>query len=222
MRTTPREVFNSLKSKFSLNPVQTSVLVGTLLGDGSIQKRKVDARLHIKHSLNQLSLVVYKRNIFSNITSMPVRVFKQKVGKRNYNFAEYVTLTHPEFTRFHNIFYRKGKKVVPQNIKDLLDALSLAVWIMDDGSSEYAGLSIQTHSFTKREVDILLRTINGNFGIKVNKRMNKGRWIIYFSKENLPKLVKVVGKYILPKFKYKFQPHHLKKDPVETVRWIPI
>ena len=223
MRVTPREVFRTLKKNFSLNPVQTSVLIGTMLGDGTIQARKTDARLHIKHSLNQLSLVEYKRQVFSNITCMPVRVFKQKVGEKDYNFAEFVTLIHPEFSKFYRLFYPKGKKVVPKNIGEDLNTLSLAVWIMDDGSSEYAGLSIQTHSFEEKDVGTLMKAIKENFGIETIKRMNKGRWVIYFPKASLPKLIETVGKHILPKFKYKFEPYYLRRprrdctpDPVKT------
>lgn len=207
MRTIPREVFRSLKSKFLLNHTQTSVLVGTILGDGSVQMRKLDARLHIKHSLKQLSLVKYKRDIFSNITSMQVREFKQNIGKVSYNFAEFVTLTHPEFTRFYKTFYTSKNKIVPKNIKDLLDPLSLAVWIMDDGAAEYLGLSIQTHSFSQEDVNILLRAIIEKFGIEVIKRKNKGRWIVYFPKNSLQKLETTVGKHVLPEFKYKFIPY---------------
>ncbi len=211
MRATPREVFNSLKEKFSLTPVQTEVLIGTILGDGTLQPRKSDARLHIKHSLNQLSLVEYKRQVFSNITCMSTRVFKQQVGKKNYNFAEFVTLTHPEFTRFYRLFYRNGKKVVPKNIREGLSSLGLAVWIMDDGASEYSGLSIQTHSFRERDVNTLMETIGENFGIEVIKRKNKGRWVIYFPKASLPRLLEKVGKLVLPEFKYKFEPYYLRR-----------
>ena len=223
MRATPREVFKSLKDRFSLNPIQTSVLIGTMLGDGTIQPRKSDARLHIKHSLNQLSLVEYKRQVFSNITCMPVRVFKQEVGRKDYNFAEFVTLIHPEFTRFYNLFYLNRRKVVPKNVSKDLNPLSLAVWIMDDGSSEYAGLSIQTHSFEEKEVDTLKRIIKENFGIGTIKRKNKGRWVIYFPKASLPKLIEKVGEHILPEFRYKFKPYYLRRprrdctpDPVIT------
>jgi len=211
MRATPREVFNSLKEKFSLTPVQTEILIGTMLGDGTLQLRKSDARLHIKHSLNQLSLVEYKRQVFSNITCMPVRVFKQRVGKKDYNFAEFVTLIHPEFTYFYNLFYRNGKKVVSRNICKSLNPLSLAVWIMDDGASEYSGLSIQTHSFEEEEVKALMRAIKENFGIETIKRKNKDRWVIYFPKASLPKLIETVGKHILSEFKYKFEPYYLRR-----------
>jgi len=211
MRTTPREVFISLKANFNLNNVQQAVLIGTLLGDGTIQMRKKDARLHIKHSLNQISLVEYKRKVFANITNMNVRVFKQKVGGVDYNFAEFVTLTHSEFTRFYKLFYKEHKKVVPTDLGQLLKSpMSVAVWIMDDGSSEYAGVSIQTHSFTEEEVKNLIKVIENNFNLKALMRKNKNRWIIYFTKSSLFKLTRLVSKYTLPEFEYKLKPYSLR------------
>lgn len=224
MRATPREVCFKLKENFKLNQIQKSVLVGTLLGDGGIRYRGKDARLHIKHSARQLPLVEYKRSIFADITTMSVRVFKQKVGKVDYNFAEFVTLTHPEFTVFYRLFYPNSKKIIPNNIQALLsDPLSLAVWIMDDGSAEYAGLSIQTHSFTKTEVDFLRDAISFNFNIKTLSRMNKGNWVIYFPKASLPRLKSLIGKHMLKEFSYKLVPYSRREaNPVETVRRVPI
>ncbi len=212
MRAIPREVFLHLKSSFKINNIQKTVLVGTLLGDGNIHLKGRFARLHIKHSANQLSLVNYKREVFSNISNMKVNLFTQKVGKVDYNFAEFVTLTHIDFLKFYKLFYPKNKKIVPLNIKTLFGSpLSLAVWIMDDGSAEYAGLSIQTHSFTNEEVNILRNTILENFGIETGARENKGKTIIYFPKASLPKLVSLIGKYTLEDFKYKFLPYSLRK-----------
>ena len=214
MRTTPREVYLIIKSSFNLSSVQKDVLIGTLLGDGGIRLKGRFARLHIKHSSNQLSLVKYKKKIFKNITTMRVRVFKQKVGDKDYNFAEFVTLTHPDFLEFYNLFYFRSKKIVPKNIKTLLTStLSLAMWFMDDGSAEYAGASLQTHSFTRPEVDLLRSAIKLNFRIETTKRLNKGKWIIYFPKASLPRLEKVIGKYILPEFKYKLIPYSIKNKP---------
>ena len=207
MRTTPREV-GSLKALFRLSALQKSVLVGTLLGDGGLRYRGYNCRLHIKHSGNQMSLIQYKREVFSNITSMKIRVFKQTVGKRDYTFAEFVTLTHPEFTKYFNLFYSSSKKTISVSIETLLtNPLSLAVWFMDDGSAEYAGASLQTHSFSIEEVDRLINVIRKNFGINANKRLNKGKWIIYFPKASMPKLRKVIGQYMLKEFEYKLNPY---------------
>lgn len=214
MRTTPREVcFESIKKGFKLSNLQRQVLIGKLLGDGALKFRGNDCRLHVKHSFNQLALVKYKRRIFRNITSMQTRMFIQEVKGKQYQFAEFVTLTHPEFTKYYNLFYPFSKKIIPKNISEFLDnPLSLTLWFMDDGSAEYAGASLQTHSFSKLGVDRLRKTIKNNFDLETTKRINKGRWIIYFPKKSLVKLKRLLEKYILAEFRYKLIPYSLRKQ----------
>ncbi len=173
MRTIPREVCSNLnKDLFKLNEIQKQVLIGTLLGDGGLRFRGKNCRLHIKHSIHQISLVNYKREVFDNITSMRVNEFRQAVGKIDYSFAEFVTLTHPEFTKYYNLFYPSSKQIIPKNIGSLLvKPLSLAVWLMDDGSAEYAGASLQTHGFIKVEVEKLIRTIFFEFWNKNEQKI---------------------------------------------------
>lgn len=200
MRTIPREVY--------LSSIQKDVLVGTLLGDGGLRLHGKNARLHIKHSRNQLPLVLYKHSVFANLTSMNVRIFVQKVRSKDYSFAEFVTTTQTELTAYYSLFYPSFKKIVPANIEILLcNPLSLAVWIMDDGAAEYAGLSLQTHSFTDEEVKLLQEVIFKNFGIETLTHKNKGKDIIYFPKRSLEKLKKLVLKFTLPEFEYKFIPY---------------
>lgn len=208
----PREVsLFEKKALFQLSELQRAVLVGTLLGDANLRHRGKWCRLHIKHAASQLPLVQYKRKIFENITKMKVREFSQRVGRKDYTFAEFVTLTHPVFSLYYELFYREGKKFVPQGISDLLaDPLGLAVWLMDDGSAEYAGASLQTHGFSLADVIRLMKAIQGNFGIKVQKRRNKGKWIIYFPKSSMEKLKLTVQDYILPEFQYKLLPYSLR------------
>ena len=214
MRTIPREVNSFLdKTSFRLNKIQKSVLIGTLLGDGGVRYRGRECRLHIKHSINQLSFVNYKRKVFCNITLMKVRRFSQTIGEKDYSFAEFVTLTHSEFTKYYHLFYPSLKKQVPNNINSLLiDPLSLAVWFMDDGSADYAGASLQTHSFTKKDVERLMECIVMNFNIDVTKRLNKGKWIIYFPKASMGRLREVIEKYMLKEFMYKLKPYSVRKS----------
>lgn len=213
MRAIPREVNKSIdKASFTLSENQKSILVGTLLGDAGIRYRGFNCRLHIKHALKQLSLVNFKWKSFRNITSMNVRVFTQQVGERDYNFAEFVTQTHPEFTKYYNLFYKSSKKIVPKEIQQLLvDPLSLAVWFMDDGTAEYAGASLQTHSFSKVDVLRLVKVIKINYKIDANIHMNKGRWVIYFPKASMSRLSSLVDHDILQDFRYKLLPYSLKK-----------
>lgn len=150
--------------------------------------------------------------VFSNITSMKVRVFSQKVGNNDYNFTEFVTLTHFEFTKYYELFYKDKKKIIPENISELLiHPRTLAVWIMDDGAAEYAGLSIQTHCFSEKEVNILINVIRNNFKLLVWSRKNKGKLILYFPKRSMERLINLVEPYFLEEMKYKLTPYFYRK-----------
>lgn len=76
----------------------------------------------------------------------------KKTGKVYYSIR-FRTLVHPSLNKYHDLFYRKNKKVVPDNLQDILTPRGLAYWIMDDGSKSIHGQTkIHTESFTKVEV----------------------------------------------------------------------
>lgn len=197
-----------LKAKFRLNQEQRAVLIGTLLGDGSLNKRGRFHRLHVKHSRKQLPLVEYRHKLFANITSMPIRLFLQKVKNKTYKFCEFVTLTHPEFSKIYKLFYPDGKKSITDKlVSEITNPLCLANWFMDDGGAEYAGLALNTHSFSKQGVQLLSKTLNKHFDLATNLRKNKSKWIIYIPKRKVLKFKTLLGPYILPEFEYKLIPY---------------
>jgi hypothetical protein len=53
---------------------------------------------------------------------------------------------------------------IPNNIADLLTSVSLAYWIMDDGSFTGSGLS--TNAFSLEELNLLIEALDNNFSIK--------------------------------------------------------
>ena len=213
MRTIPREVENygHMKSIFCLSKLQIAVLIGTALGDGAIKKRGKFHRLHIKHGANQLFWAQYKRNVFSNISGMPVRVFNQKVGNKIYEFCEFVTLTHPEFSKYYQLFYPKGKKTITTQLINILqDPLSLAVWYMDDGCADNAGFCFNTQSFSLGEVEKLVKGLKLNFNLQTTTRKNKNGWIIYVPKVEVDHFLSLTFKHILPQFHYKTIPYSMR------------
>lgn len=193
------------KANFHLSDKQKFVLIGTLLGDGSLAKRGNHCRLFVKHSGNQEELIKWKYNVFKNIILMSLNYFSQDVYGKEYQFIQFVTLTHPLFDEYRNIFYQGKQKVIPQNISKIFnDPLSLAVLLMDDGANDTFGVTLQTHCFTKNEVILLTKSIEENFKINSSLRKNKGKWIIYFPKAEIPRLYKTVKEYLLPSSRYKF------------------
>lgn len=194
-----------IKAKFNLSDKQKFVLVGTLLGDGSLAKRGKHYRLFIKHSANQHKLIEWKYNIFKNIVLMPLNYFIQEISGKDYRFIQFVTLTHSVFDEYRKIFYRGNRKIIPPNIdKIFYHPLSLAVLLMDDGANDTFGVTLQTHSFRKNEVVLLSKSIKKKFKITTSLRRNKGKWIIYFPKKEVEMLYKTIDRYLLPSSKYKF------------------
>jgi len=193
------------KAKFCLSEKQKFVLVGTLLGDGNLAKRGKYCRLFVKHSANQEKLIQWKYNIFKDITLMPLNYFAQNVYGKEYQFIQFATLTHPIFDEYRNVFYRGVRKIIPSNIdKVFYHPLSLTVLLMDDGANDTFGMTLQTHCFAKKEVILLAKSIKKNFKLNTSLRKNKGKWIIYFPKVEIPKLYKTIEEYLLPSSKYKF------------------
>lgn len=57
-------------------------------------------------------------------------------------------------------------KVVPRNIGELLTAIGLASWFMDDGGKTGSGIHLNTNGFSKADLVILLKVLTEKFGLK--------------------------------------------------------
>jgi hypothetical protein len=92
-------------------------------------------------------------------------------GERAFLRAAVFTLRR-DFNIYREMFYPKGKKIVPDNIGPLLSKNSLAVWFLDDKSRDKPfTYRLHTNSFTEREVDCLRQALFENFSLeaKVHK-----------------------------------------------------
>jgi hypothetical protein len=189
-----------------LTPQQQSVLTGTLLGDGSLAKHGRFHRLHVKHKGERVALVEFKHQVFRDFVTMPVHLFDQQLGGRAYPCAQFATRTNPVFSEWHGSFYRGRRKSIPDDIDELLTPLAVAVWFMDDGAADYAGVTFQTHNFQWDEVHCLASVLREEFHLAANLRRNRGRWIIYVGARSLPHLRTMIKPYLLPEFAYKLEP----------------
>ena len=191
-------------SRLELSERQQSVLVGTLLGDGCLAKHGRYHRLHVKHKAAHRSLVEFKREVFAEFTTMRLHGFDQKLKGKRYPCFQFATRTSPVFSEWHNRFYEGRRKIVPNGID--LSPLAVAVWFMDDGAADYAGVTFQTHSFRADEVERLVRLLNRKFHLAANSRENKGKRLIYVSAAGLPRLRDLIDGDLLPDFRYKLIP----------------
>ena len=182
----------------SLTEEQKSILIGTLLGDGTMRIKK-NAHLEINHSFAQKALVDWIFSKFSRLVTTPPKWRKGNGNREAYRFA---TQKLPIFTPFYNQFYSGGKKKIPNNLK--LNPLSLAVWFMDDGSRTYSSIYLNTQQFSLNEQMQLINLLREQFGIESTINKDKIYYRIRIRSKSAQKFIKLVEPFVLEEFKYKF------------------
>ena len=181
----------------SLTEEQKSILIGTLLGDGTMRKKK-NAHLEINHCYAQKVLVDWIFTKFSSLVTTPPKWRKGNGTREAYRFA---TQKLPILTPFYNQFYRNGKKVIPNDLK--LDPLSLAVWFMDDGSKTYSSIYLNTQQFNLDEQMRLIDILKNQFGIEATPNKDKIYYRIRIRTQSVKKFIQLVEPFVLKEFRYK-------------------
>jgi LAGLIDADG DNA endonuclease family len=145
----------SSKNSFNLSPLQHEIIIGSMLGDLTAEKRNINfnTRLHFKQSLKNKEYIYHLYDIFKDCCGSKPNImsnFDYRPNKmKEYKSIKFQTLTSPCFNIYKEIFYNSERKIIPKNIYDLLTPISLAYWIMDDGYKSNKGIYISTESFSK-------------------------------------------------------------------------
>lgn len=211
---------NTVGSRKNLTPTHRSVIVGSLLGDGCMERNGRYVRLKIGHGLSQKPYVNYKFRYLKALTSHQPRFVEgviHKTAKKQYSRIEFLTLSLPSLEEYWQKFYHAGAKRIPRDISEYFtDPLALAIWFMDDGCkrNDCNALRISTDSFSLPEQKILQRCLLMNFRI-VTKIHRKGKfWNLYVPSGEAKKFCGIVKPFIIPSMKYKISLDPVTTDPV--------
>lgn len=196
------------KAKLSLTPDQVSILIGSILGDGTLRLAKgaINANFKVEQGLVQKDNVFWKYNNFKEWVLTPPKISYRYNNERiKYKKSWWFrTFNHPEITYFQKLFYPNGKKIVPTSIGKYLNPLAIAVWIMDDGSFNRGMYDISTYSFTEIEVKHLLKIFKNKFNIKGNYFFDRDKGIrMYFPKSETNKISTLISPYFVNCMRYK-------------------
>lgn len=187
---------------------QNAIIIGTLLGDGCLERNGKHVRLRLEHGISQKFYLLWKykelkKVITGNVMSLH---YYHKVNKCFYDSFRAYTFSNQIFDMYWNTFYFNKKKIIPSRIHSILNhPLSLAVWFMDDGykRNDCNALRLSTDSFTKNEQVILQSVLKDNFGIETSLHKKGKYWNIYIPKKESKKFVGLVKPYIIPELVYK-------------------
>lgn len=193
----------------SLNDDQYQLLLGSILGDGSINKLPSNRyRLRITHGMEQKQYCEWKASMFG--------VSTKKINNNGYGLGkEAVVMCSKLFDLPYNI--ENNKKNLPQWVIDNIDPRGMAIWYMDDGSLDRRkynaklctyGFDFETHKrFQKKFL---------TYNIKVDIVGNK-RWILSFNTDNTFKFLNLIHEYIHPNILYKIINNNYLQDYQEYI-----
>lgn len=199
-----------VKQSLSLSEKQKSVLVGSLLGDGTLRvgQRAINANFKVEHGLVQKNYVFWKYSIFRPwVFTEPKLSYRYRdTGERYEKSWWFRTVRHPILTQFHRKFYTSERKIVPQDIVDDLDPLALTVWVMDDGGNSRNHIDISTYAFTLPEIQRLVAALQVKFGLSARyyRDRDKGHRM-YFDIRNSKKLAALIESHVVPILRYKIR-----------------
>ena len=137
-----------------------SVLIGSLLGDGYLEKHGNGYRLHIQQENSNKGYLNWLHEFFAirNYTNaIPPKINKRIGNKGKIRYVlRFKTYSYRSLYYYHENFYKNNIKIVPS--KEFLELhftpLSLAIWIMNEGSRVGSGLKLSTNCFTFKECEI--------------------------------------------------------------------
>src|SRR6266487_3516973 len=180
----------------SLSEVQQAIVIGSLLGDGSM-RCKTNALLEINHSFHQRSYVDWKYRHLAELVRTPPRARNGNGGRVAYRF---VTRSLPCLTAYYELFYESGRKRVPELE---LSELAVAVWFMDDGCKSRRAVYLNTQQFDEQSQKLLLRLLSEKWGIDGALNRDKSYYRIRISVEGTARLAKLIDQHLLPELRYK-------------------
>ena len=227
-----RKIFQQV----SLSDSCQSILYGTLLGDGCMQKTKgyVNARLSIRHSWKQKEYFDWKAEKLQEIAS-PKSIQVSSASKGSYSKNKkllFQSRALPSLTLLYDHMYKQKRLVIRRRWLNQMSPLSLAIWWCDDGSLIGGGRQgvLCTDGFDEKSVQLLARYLEKVWNIRVRvgpvRRNRKyGNYSkqeyfrLWFNTEELQKWLRLLMPHIpVPSMVYKW--YLVSKNSQFQERWI--
>lgn len=202
-------------SRFERNLIQIpfskrSVFIGIILSDASLQRvnKDGDARLQFKQKYSQFEYLYSVFFLLCHYCSKSPVVNKVSLHKKTFYALSFTTRSLPCITELYDLFYPKGKKIIPLNIYDLLTWEALAHWVYLNSNIKFLhfnpthqtrsyGLYIDVKIFTIKDIVKLINVLVYKFNLNCSFQVLKqDKYFIYIKNESIPLLLSGVSFYI--------------------------
>lgn len=200
------------RSGYDINDEQSQVILGTLLGDSSLDWG-VDGttRLRFTQSLKQGAYYKEKERVLGELVSS-----SSLAENGGYGDFIYRGCTHSvkELNRYREGLYKGSLKEPTRAYLDQLNPIGIAVWFMDDGScgrvdgvhDERKRVQLATHGFSYECNEEIRKYFIERWGIVFNVKRDKrgkGYYLVSPTKMDTLRFIALVSPFVVPSMRYK-------------------
>jgi hypothetical protein len=149
------KIANQIK-QLPLTSFEKEMIIGCLLGDGTLSRSGQHYRLRIEHSSKDSEYVEWKYTLLRRLCVSKIQYIPTHFSLR------FGTVGHPEITRLREIWYQPSKQL-PTDL--VLTPLMVAIWFMDDGTKHGETVDFSVHSFSENSLCLLIEQLRGMYNI---------------------------------------------------------
>lgn len=186
-----------------------SILIGSILGDTHLEKRKNGTRIIFEQCSRNVEYIMWFHNFFATrgYCSLNKPKLTTRIKKGNKIFYQYrvSSFTFTSFNWLHSMFYVNGKKIIPRNLEMYLTPLALAIWFRHDGSKLGKGAKIATNCFCVKDLEFLCLLLKNKYNLEFSIHSggkDKG-YSLDIKSTSMSNFSSIIKPYILPCLCYK-------------------
>lgn len=208
-------------SPIEISKLANQVILGSLLGDGSIVRKRTNCLFTELHSAEQEEYVKYKYDLLKE-GGLEVKL-RHSEGYVSYidgrpiknNGRVYlVSKVNQTFNKYREEWYA-DKKIVPDSVYEL-NSLGLAIWFMDDGTSNISSFYLSTQGFSYPCQEKLVDMMRKNFNIECHIHKQKDTYVLYIAARDKQKFIDIVKPYLCQSMNYKIVGHNKQGELLES------
>lgn len=207
------------KNDVPLTQIQKDLIYGSLMGDAKRQTSKQNSSAGFGQSNKQKEYLEWKYFTLKNIsTTEGIKKYSTYDERYNKTYIShrFYTLANSDVETIINKFYRTGKKKITKDILDNLSTFSLAVWYMDDGTTDWQHRKIKrgikqspeikicTDSFSLEEVELIISWFKEKRSIHCHWRDHRqGQPRVIIETSSAYDFLNLIRPHIIPSMLYK-------------------
>ena len=214
-----------LSKKKDISKDILEILIGTILGDSTLQYRGVSTRFTCEHSIKQNQ---YIYSLEKKLSILEPKISFTRTNTK-YPSISLKTKSTPSLNYLYDAFYKNGTKVIPFELFDNFTAQSLTYLFMDDGypigdKNKIRSIGISLCNFTNEELNKFIIFLKDKFDLNFhiqphyNKYYDKYYSDIDLNSDDFNKFCNLIKPYLQNWAYYKIQRGGSKLRESENVQ----